>query len=283
MAKFRLSAFADEASPLLDEQLRALKEEGIDLIEMRGVDGKNCAALTLEEAAEVKKKLDAAGVKLSALGSPFGKAQLNEPFDAHLASFQHGLELCKVLGCDRIRMFSFYPPKGSHFEDWEDEVFRRLDIMLDLADKAGIYLVHENEKDIYGDITDRCVKLMEKYYPRIGFVFDPANFVQCGMNTADGYEKLKGYVTYMHIKDAFLADGAVVAAGHGDGHVAEILKKLNAEREDEVILTVEPHLTVFDGLKDLQGEALTHHESYPDSRTAFHAAVSALKEILAAL
>ena len=45
MARFILSAFADEASPSLDEQLQALKEEGIGLIELRGVDGKNCSKL----------------------------------------------------------------------------------------------------------------------------------------------------------------------------------------------------------------------------------------------
>ena len=70
MATFVLSAFADEASPLLEEQLQVLKEEGISLIELRGVDGKNCSQLTLEEADAVKARLDAAGVKLSALGSP---------------------------------------------------------------------------------------------------------------------------------------------------------------------------------------------------------------------
>ena len=84
----------------------------------------------------------------------------------------------------------------------------------------------------------------------------------------------------MHIKDAFLSDGAVVCAGHGDGHVAEILRRLNQEREGEIILTVEPHLTVFDGLSALQDEELKHHEHYPDSRTAFHAAVTALKDML---
>lgn len=283
MAHFILSAFADEASPMLDEQLQALREEGINHIELRGVDGKNCSKLTLEEADDVKKRLDAAGVKLSALGSPYGKANLNEPFDEHLASFRHGLEICKHLECGRIRMFSFYPPEGAKPEDWRDEVFRRLEIMLEDAEKAGVKLVHENEKGIYGDVNDRCVELMEKFYPRMGFVFDPANFVQCGMNTLEGYEKLHKYITYMHIKDAFLSDGAVVAAGHGDGHVAEILKKLNAERDDDVILTVEPHLRVFKGLSELQGEAVTHHEQYPDSRTAFHVACTAIKEILAAL
>ena len=65
--------------------------------------------------------------------------------------------------------------------------------------------------------------------------------------------------------------------------MAEILKKLNAERNDDVILTVEPHLRVFKGLSELQGEAVTHHEQYPDSRTAFHVACTAIKEILAAL
>ena len=54
MAHFILSAFADEASPMLDEQLQALREEGINHIELRGVDGKNCSKLTLEEADDVK-------------------------------------------------------------------------------------------------------------------------------------------------------------------------------------------------------------------------------------
>ncbi|MBQ8654061.1 MAG: sugar phosphate isomerase/epimerase [Clostridia bacterium] len=283
MAKFVLSAFADEASSSLDEQLQALKEEGISLIELRGVDGKNCSVLTLEEAGAVKAKLDAAGVKLSALGSPYGKAPLEIPFDEHLALFRHGLEICKRLDCKRIRMFSFHPPKDADPALWRDEVLRRLTIMLEDAEKAGIQLVHENEKGIYGDVTERCEDLLEHFGSRMGFAFDPANFIQCGVKPAEAYERLHGRITYMHIKDALMADGAVVPAGHGDGELPAILAKLNQEREDEVILTVEPHLTVFDGLKDLQDESLTHHESYPDARTAFHAAVAALRDILAAI
>ena len=278
MAKFVLSAFADEASPMLDEQIKALQEEGISLVELRGVDGKNVSGLTIEEAANVKTKLDAAGIRLSALGSPYGKASLGQTFDEHLASFKHGLELCKVLDCKRIRMFSFYP--AGPVEEAREEVLRRLEIMLTLAEEAGVQLVHENEKGIYGDDTARNADLLNHFGARLGFAFDPANFVQCGVNTLETYEQLHDRITYMHIKDALLSDGAVVSAGNGDGHVAEILGRLNAEREGEVILTVEPHLTVFAGLQNLQDEELKHHESYPDSRTAFHAAVSALKGIL---
>lgn len=280
MAKFILSAFADEASSTLDEQIKALQEEGVSLIELRGVDGKNVSNLTLEEAAAVKAKLDAAGIRLSALGSPYGKASLGVAFDDHLALFKHGLELCKVLDTQRIRMFSFHPAEGVSPEDSREEVLRRLQIMLDLAEEAGVQLVHENEKGIYGDITERNADLLNVFGERLGFAFDPANFIQCGVNTLEAYEQLHDRITYMHIKDALMEDGAVVSAGNGDGHVAEILRRLNAEREGEVILTVEPHLTVFAGLQNLQDEELKHYESYPDSRTAFHAAVTALKGIL---
>lgn len=278
MAQFILSAFADEASSMLDEQIKALQEEGVTLIELRGVDGKNVSNLTLEEAAAVKAKLDAAGIRLSALGSPYGKASLGVAFDDHLALFKHGLELCRVLDCKRIRMFSFYP--AGPVEESRDEVLRRLEIMLDLAEKAGVQLVHENEKGIYGDDAARNADLLEHFGDRLGFAFDPANFIQCGVDTLKAYEQLHERITYMHIKDALMADGAVVCAGHGDGNVPEILRRLNQERDGELILTVEPHLTVFKGLSDLQDEALKHHESYPDSRTAFHAAVQALKDII---
>lgn len=280
MAQYRLSAFADEASPILDDQIKALQEEGISLIELRGVDGKNVSALTLEEAAAVKAKLDAAGIRLSALGSPYGKASLGEPFETHLALFRHGLEICKVLDCRRIRMFSFYPAEGVSPEDSREEVLRRVGVMLEMAEEAGIQLVHENEKGIYGDVAARNADLLTVFGDRLGFAFDPANFIQCGVNPLEAYEQLHDRITYMHIKDAFLSDGAVVCAGHGDGHVAEILRRLNQEREGEIILTVEPHLTVFDGLSALQDEELKHHEHYPDSRTAFHAAVTALKDML---
>ena len=284
MAKFILSAFADEASPIFDEQLRILAEEGVSLVELRGADGKNCADLTLEEAEVIRRKLDAAGVGLSALGSPFGKYPLAQPFEMHLEKFRHGLEICRVLGAKRIRMFSFYP---SEPETWDDaareEVLRRLDAMLTLAEEAGVQLVHENEKGIYGDNTERNADLLAHFGSRLGFAFDPANFIQCGVKPLEAYETLHERITYMHIKDALMADGAVVCAGHGDGDVPEILRRLNAEREDEIVLTVEPHLTIFKGLENLQDEELKHHESYPDSRTAFHAAVTALREILAAL
>ena len=82
--KIRLCAFADEASPMLDEQIDALRENGISLLEIRGVDKKNISAVTPEEAKEIKKKLDAAGISTWSIGSPAGKIQIKGDFDAEI-------------------------------------------------------------------------------------------------------------------------------------------------------------------------------------------------------
>ena len=283
MAKFILSTFADEASPNFDEQLEALQAEQISLIELRGVNGSSASKMTLSDAETIKKQMDAAGIRLSALGSPFGKAPLDVPFDEHFQEFMHGLELCRVFDCRRIRMFSFYPPKGEDPAVRLDEVLRRLGRMITEAEKARVLLVHENEKGIYGDITERCADLLGHFGPRMGFVLDPANFIQCHVRPLEAYEVLHDRITYMHIKDAIMETGSLVAAGHGDGQLPTLLKLLHQERQDEVVLTVEPHLTVFDGLKDLQTEALTSGETYPDRRTAFHCACEALRGILRSL
>ena len=279
MAQYRLSAFADEADKMLASQLAALKENNISMIEMRGVDGKSCADLTDDEVKEAKRKLDDAGVKLSSLGSPYGKYPIEKDFQPHLDAFKRGLEITSMLGANQIRMFSFFMPKedGTKPADWRGKVMDQLGTMLDLADKAGIKLCHENEKGIYGDTDDRCVDLMQVYGDRMGCIFDPANFIQCGVQSIEAFPKLEKYITYMHIKDAIMETGAVVPAGLGDGHVKDILDRLNAK---DAILTLEPHLTAFIGLSALQDEKLTHKFSYADSNAAFNAAVSALKNVL---
>ena len=279
MASYRLSAFADEANKMLASQLEALTSNGISLIELRGVDGKSCADLTNEDVREAKKKLDGAGVKLSALGSPYGKYPIEQDFAPHREAFKRGLEITNMLGAQRIRMFSFFMPKEGDKTpaDWRGKVIDQLGEMLDLAEKAGIRLCHENEKGIYGDIDDRCVDLMQVYGDRMGCIFDPANFIQCGVKPIAAFPKLEKYITYMHIKDAVLGSGAVVPAGMGDGDLPKLLDKLNGEN---VTLTIEPHLTVFSGLDALQDEKVEHKFTYPDSLTAFNAAVTAIKTVL---
>ena len=64
MAKFVLSAFADEAGSALSEQIKALIENEIDYIEPRNIEGKNLLALSKDELKEIKKELDKNGIEI---------------------------------------------------------------------------------------------------------------------------------------------------------------------------------------------------------------------------
>ena len=74
----RLCAFADEASNMIDGQIAAMKRNGIELLEIRGVDGENIKDITRDKAKEVRKKLDDAGLSVWSMGSPIGKIKTDD-------------------------------------------------------------------------------------------------------------------------------------------------------------------------------------------------------------
>jgi sugar phosphate isomerase/epimerase len=282
MKQPQIYAFADEASPIIDKQIIAMRRNGLQGLEIRNVDGESVAAISLDKAREVRAKMDAAGLKVWSIGSPSGKIDIEkDDFNAHMDTLRHVIEVAKILGAENIRMFSFYIPAGKNPADYRAEVLRRLHIMADAAEGTGVTLCHENEKGIYGDMANRCLEILEAE-PRIAGVFDPANFVQCGQDTWEAWKLLGSKIKYMHIKDALFKDNSVVPAGKGDGQVDKILKAF-LENGGEC-LTVEPHLTVFDALKTLEREGEKSRVggayAYPSSDAAFDAACQALRELL---
>lgn len=248
----KLSGFSDEIAESVEEQFTVLNKLKIGYFEPRGIDGKNIASLSDEEVSVLKEKMDRHGIKVSSIGSPIGKVKLEEPFEAHFKAFQRVVEIAGQLGAKYIRIFSFYHEGGKWSEEEREEVLSRLRRMITYAKEREVILLHENEKDIYGDTAERCEDLMrELSCPYFKAVFDPANFVQCKQDTLQAYEKLKEYIAYMHIKDARLADGSVMPAGAGDGNVEEILRRL-MENGYDGFLSLEPHLGSFTGLKALE-------------------------------
>ncbi len=276
MADFILSAFADEYSPELERQLEGLAKFDIKKLEIRGVDGKNVSVLTPDEAKNCKKMLDAAGMSLSAVGSPLGKISLDGDFDAHCELTRRVCETANIMDCTRVRAFSFYDTNGRR-----EEVIDRLGRLIEICKAAGVTFCHENEKGIYGDTPEKCLDLKNTFGDDIGVVFDHANFIQCGSQPyPHAFDLLGGHINYMHIKDA-TANGTVVPAGEGIGRIPETLRALD-KREGELILTLEPHLRVFAGLDELEhGEKTKVQGTYRTAEEAFAAAVIAVREAIA--
>ena len=247
MTKFILSAFGDEISPHLDEQILVLLANDIHYLEFRGMEGRGIIDYPLPAVIAAYKKLNDAGIAVSAVGSPIGKIPITEAFAPHLERFSKTIDTAHALHTPYIRMFSFYMPGEDGSKDtsvrYRDEVLKRWRRFVETARGSGLTLLHENEKGIYGDTAERCLDLLDSLNcPYVKATFDPANFVQCGEETYPrAFEILRKHIAYLHIKDAHAADGTVVPAGQGDGKLPEILSSL-AQSGYEGFLSIEPHL-----------------------------------------
>jgi len=271
---FTLSAFADEISPDPQAQIDVLKSCGIRHIEFRSILGTNVLALSDPQIAEFKALLDKHGFKLSAIGSPIGKIRIDEPFAPHLEKFQRAIHLAKLFGTPNIRIFSYYPPEKftGDWTPWRNDVLSRMTQKCELAAKAGVRLIHENEHRIYGDDPARVGDLMQTLLPKfglgtIGCAYDAANYVYCGFDPWDGWQRTKEWTVHFHIKDWKKGAQHGSLAGEGEGRIPESIADA-VRRGYSGFATMEPHLL---------GGGPTGGQTGPE---LFPKAVAAFKRIL---
>ena len=257
----QLSAFADEISADLDEQIAVLRSENIHFIDLRSVWNVNVLDFSDQQVSEIQQKLQEQRMRVAAIGSPIGKVPIDSSFDAHLQRFERAITLAQSFGTSYIRLFSFYPPQNAAASatnplEWRYEVIRRFQELTARARAANVILLHENEKEIYGDIIDRCVDLFKTIDdPHLRNVLDPANFLQCAqIPYPDAYNALRPWTQYVHVKDV-KADGTLVPAGEGEARWPDLLRQLRADGYSG-FLTLEPHLSAAGQFQGFSGPDL---------------------------
>lgn len=260
MAEFILTGFGDEIDASLDRQMEVMDGLGIHFIETRGIDGKNIADYTPEEARAIHARMADRGFGVSALGSPVGKIGIHDDFAPHLENFKRLIEVAHAMQTKYIRLFSFFIPENENPADLRDEVMARMSALVEANRGSGVQLLHENEKFIYGDTPERCLDLLKTFAGDILCTYDPSNFVQCGVDNKAAFEMLKPYIHYMHIKDSVYSKEHAALdrgfdkvadthrpAGQGDGQVKWILSQLKAA-DFHGFASIEPHLSNNDSI-----------------------------------
>lgn len=267
-----LSGFADEISPDLDEQLATLAAESVAHLELRSAWSVGVADLSDADVGRVGSALGVAGVRVSAIGSPVGKIPVDAPLGPELERLRRVAEIAGRLSTPIVRVFSFFIPAGEPADRYREQVIDRMGALATVAQSHGVILAHENEKEIYGDVPQRCADLIESVSsPALRATFDAANFVQCGVRPqSDAYRLLRRHLVYVQIKDALAETGEVVPAGEGDGEVRETLAALR-DSGYEGYLSLEPHLAETGRFGGFSGPA------------GFGRAARALRELLAEL
>jgi sugar phosphate isomerase/epimerase len=252
-----LSGFVDEISPDFTEQCRLAQDLGLNYVELRSAWTVNILDLTPDQLSVMKDTLKAHDLQVSSIGSPIGKIRIDEEFGPHLERMHHAADVAHFFAAPYIRIFSFFMPPGADPAAHRGEVIDRMRALARVAEDADVILLHENEKEIYGDIPSRCLDVVRSVAsPYLRLAWDPANFVQVGVRPyTEGYGILRPHLEYIQIKDALAADGTVVTAGKGDGQVAETIRALRQDGFDG-FFSLEPHLSAATAAGGFSGQAL---------------------------
>lgn len=252
--EWALSGFGDEIDDDPAIQIAVLQALGANHIEVRSAWGTNIVDLEGDQLDRLKGLLDAAGMKVSAIASPIGKVDVSLPVDHEVERLRRATNAARVLDARYIRIFSFYYGAEQAVEGIRDEVMERMRALAAVAEEDGVILLHENEKDIFGDTPERVLDIIETVAsPALKVAWDPANFVQVGVKPFDeGYARLRPHLEYLQVKDARFADSAVVPAGEGDGDVLRTVEALKADGYSG-FASLEPHLAGAHGLGGFSG------------------------------
>lgn len=252
-----ITGFADEVAHDPLAQVALLNKIGVCHVELRSAWDTKVLDLSDQQLKDLKAIFDDNGISLSSVGSDLGKIHLTDDFGAHLDRAKHAMDVADFFGVKNIRTFSFFMPSHEDAAVHREQVMDQLGSMVAVAEDADKIFLHENEKGIYGDVTERVIDLANAFDPaHFQLIFDPANYVQCGVRPADdAYPATKSRTTYIHIKDALSKDNSVVPAGEGDGQIPELVDALKADGYDG-FFSIEPHLGDFDAFGGLCGPDL---------------------------
>ncbi len=242
-----LAVITDEIDSDLERALNVMAEYGVRHAELRGLWNKNIADMEPQDWQRAKDLLDARGMQVVSIASPFFKCDL--PGEVHegetgplhsasarglgdqMALLAHCIAAARFFGTNLIRVFSFWK-RGPLTPDLEDQIVDAFAEPVALAEREGMVLGLENEHACYlGTGAQAARVLAEVNSPAFRAIWDPGNaFMDGEVPFPTGYDAVKPFITHVHVKDAAVLPGAaqpewtLVGAGQIDykGQIAAL-------------------------------------------------------------
>lgn len=250
----RLAVITDEVSQSLWEAADFARENGMTGLELRSINGRGPFEWTQAEINAVDEVQRTYGLEICCLALPFYKCGVADEaaVQSHRRGLKRALELAKRWRTPVVRGFAFWKGSGS----WE-QALERYAAVVPLLQDAGITLALETEPAVMTTNAGLLGRFLEELnVPEVMALWDPGNlpFDPEGERPyPEGYERLKGRVAHVHLKDAIGqgADARAVCLGTG---VVDFPGQLAALQKDGYrgYLSLETHYR--------RGGALTEEE-----------------------
>ena len=203
---FKLAVISDEVSQDFQTVVDVAAEYKLNGVEIRSVWDKPPQDLTDEDMAKMKGILDAAGVEVAGIASPFYKCEIDSQQERreHLEILRKCIKIAHFFGTNIVRGFTFWNT-GKTEAVWD----RILEYYLEpvkIIEGEGIYIGIENEATTSISTAKLAAKFIDEVgSPNVRAIWDPANEVHAdGGETPypDAYNRLKLKMIHCHAKDA---------------------------------------------------------------------------------
>ncbi|MCD7784631.1 MAG: sugar phosphate isomerase/epimerase [Oscillospiraceae bacterium] len=272
MSSVKLFSHGGELRVELGDQIEAVKRNGLNGIELGGTEFGLISDISFVVACLIRKKLNDSGLEVLSLATTIGRIGIKDDFEAQIEKLKNTLEVCKVLGADKVRVSSFFIPGFENPQDYRQLVIDRLGRMNELAGAHGVTLCLENRFGCYGGTAERCHEILSALPEMVG-IFNPVEFVKVGEDVIDAWNILRSRIAYVHISD-ISEDGKPVPAGCGIAKIRDLTRKFIEKGGRN--FSIDPRLTVRRSNKQVDQDRF----SYKNSDAAFDAACGGFKSII---
>lgn len=264
--KLKLSMNLDEVADNFSDALKFVIKNEVNFVELRTINGKNLALLSLDETKVIAKSIREYGITVSAIASPlfkwYTKNSVQTSYDgfgfnpnlnlqAKKSLIVHVIKQAKILGTNKIRIFSgLRESENDNAMNQEDR--KLLEYGLKLAQSEGVFLLLENEPACrIATFKDYLETLI--YFKNKGLMswMDIANFYEIGEAiSSEMFEQLSGFIKYVHIKDPKgISQHHYLPVGEGYINYKRITPELINNLASETFYSIETHV------KDRKNEA----------------------------
>jgi sugar phosphate isomerase/epimerase len=222
----KLAVITDEIDTDLEHSLAVMAEYGVHGAELRQIWDKNIAEAPREYWQRAKDLLDARGMSVVGIASPFYKCDLPgaEPegpagplhsasargLGDQIALLERCIEAAQFFDTQLIRTFSFWK-SGPLTPKQEETIADAYAEPSQMAERAGVTLVIENEHACCLGTAAQTARVLEEIAsPSVRAVWDPGNAFMAGEEPfPTGYDAIKDFVAHVHVKDAAVPEGAL--------------------------------------------------------------------------
>lgn len=242
---FRLSVISDEVSQDLVTAAKFAKRYGLQGLEIRSAWSLEFLEL-VEETKQIRSIIDEYDLKVSAIASPFFKAELlnKKEYAFNLKILKKSIDMAKTLDCPIIRGFTFWRKEG--FDEHLPVILEKFKYPVHLIEDYGMILGIENEPSTFVTNAKKLATFLEALNSEsVRAVWDPGNDIMdpdMEQPFPFGYECLKDKVVHVHLKDGVRKDhkSELLPIGEGKVNIEGQLKALLLDRYEGYV-SLETH------------------------------------------